>query len=80
MTRFWFEFEKPLDEIQTGLSLGCDVTAVTYEIAIATIQNKIFKEKQLPEISKVISDVRPRPCFTNDETCGLARNNVSAGL
>ncbi|HLK29204.1 MAG TPA: hypothetical protein VKT28_11555 [Puia sp.] len=59
--RYWFEFEN-CDIISSiaGLRIGCGVTAFNYSDAVNIMQNKIFKDKPIPEITSFVEDVDVR--------------------
>ena len=57
MKRFWFEFIFDKEKIPSGMGMGCGVTAFDYGDAIDLISSKIFKDKALPKIKKVIEGV-----------------------
>ena len=53
--RFWFRF-RPMNE-PTPLNLGCGVTAVGYEDALALMKDMVFAGAALPEIVECVEDV-----------------------
>jgi hypothetical protein len=57
-TKFWFEFE--IDDVfifPAGIALGCGVTAIDYDDALALIERKIFSKIKRPNIKKVIENI-----------------------
>lgn len=55
MIRYWFEFDlKDYGDIPYGVILGCGITAYNYEDAKSILRTKVFINKPLPEILKVI--------------------------
>jgi hypothetical protein len=59
MIRFWFEFDfnEYENEIPPGLFRGCGNTAYNQDQAISFLQNRVFKDVDLPRISKCIENV-----------------------
>lgn len=57
-TSYWFEFDRsnPLS-YSLGLQMGCGVTAYHYDHAISMLQDKLFKENEIPPIVNVIENV-----------------------
>jgi len=58
MKRFWFQFEFDNQmTIPAGLSMGCGITALDYSDAIEILRQKIFKNKKVPHIKKVVENI-----------------------
>ena len=57
MKRYWFEFEFDNNEIPYGVKMGCGVTAYNENDAMDLVKTRVFKDKPLPRINKVIEDV-----------------------
>ena len=59
MIRYWFEFDfnDYQDNIPFGVGYGCGITAYNYNQAISFLRNKIFENKNLPKISKLIENI-----------------------
>jgi hypothetical protein len=60
--RFWLQFSiapGDLDRYSSwaGLSLGCGVTAFTFEDAVAVLRQTIFGDDPLPDVVQVIEDI-----------------------
>lgn len=56
--RFWIEFE--IDNVfsfPAGIGIGCGVTAIDYNDALALIDSKIFSNMIRPNIKNVIENV-----------------------
>jgi hypothetical protein len=54
LKRFWFKFSSlPLSSV----NLGCGVTAYDYNDALKLLRDKIFIEREIPNIAEVIEDV-----------------------
>jgi hypothetical protein len=63
--RFWLQFSiapGDLDQYSSwaGLSLGCGVTAFTFEDAVAVLRQTVFGEDPLPDVVQVIEDIDVR--------------------
>ncbi len=59
MIRFWFEFDVNMDDndIPAGISMGCGVTAHSYDDALILLKGRVFKDKPVPYFKKVIENV-----------------------
>jgi hypothetical protein len=53
--RYWIEFEGSV--FSTGFGPGCGVTAWTKEDAIALLRSGPFRDKQMPAVSAIKTDV-----------------------
>lgn len=58
LRRFWFEFD-PAEEKEPSARVlrECGVTAYSYEDAIALLEDHVFVDAGLPQISQVTEDV-----------------------
>ena len=54
LRRYWFKFSPAQLEVA---SLGCGVTAFSYEDAIAILKSTLFAGREIPAISNVVVDV-----------------------
>jgi hypothetical protein len=57
LTRFWFEFDKPYNELPPGLAMGCGVTAWNYDDALNILRNPVFEDEYLPPFKKVVENI-----------------------
>lgn len=62
LVRYWIEFEISPGELTmypsyAGLAYGCGVTAPSYEEAVDTLVEKLFRKDPIPEIKTVIENV-----------------------
>lgn len=58
MIRYWFEFAlKDYKDIPYGIIMGCGITAHNYEDAKSILRARVFINKPLPEILKVIENI-----------------------
>lgn len=57
LTRYWFEFEGDLRDLPLGLGLGCGITAYNNDDAIWILKQKVFKDKPVPTIKKLVENV-----------------------
>lgn len=59
MIRYWFEFdfENYKNAIPPGVYLGCGITAYTYDQAITILANRVFVNKDLPRIIKIVENI-----------------------
>jgi len=59
MTRYWFEFDFKdyPDNIPPGAYYGCGITAYNCDQAMLLLKNKVFKNKDLPKIFKLLENV-----------------------
>lgn len=56
--RFWFEFEiESILKVPGGIVIGCGITAIDYDDAIALMNRKIFYSIPMPPIKRVIENV-----------------------
>jgi len=58
LTRFWFEFEiEDISKLPGGVGYGCGVSAFDYDDAINILQEKVFKNVEIPKIIRFIENV-----------------------
>ncbi len=57
LVRFWFEFEKNTDFLDSELKLGCGVSAYTKDDAHNLLKKKIFVDQEIPKITNIIENV-----------------------
>jgi hypothetical protein len=58
MTRYWFEFDfTNYINIPYGVILGCGVTGHEYEDVIKILKEKVFANKDLPQIKRVVENI-----------------------
>jgi len=58
MIRYWFEFDfTNYSNIPYGVIMGCGVTGYEYEDAIKILKEKVFVNKELPQIRKVVENI-----------------------
>ena len=56
LTRYWFEFE-PAEQPTWWSIFGCGVTAYDYEDAVTLMREHVFKDRELPPISRCVKNV-----------------------
>ncbi len=58
LVRYWIEFDE-VDALPAsfGVRLGCGVTALTQEDALALVQQKVFGETPMPNVAKIVTNV-----------------------
>lgn len=58
MIRYWFDFDfANCDKVPNGLLMGCGVTGYGYEDVINILKERIFINKSLPVIKKMVENV-----------------------
>ena len=57
MKKYWFEFDFNNNPEPFGTRLGCGLTAYDYNDAVNLLNEKVFKNEPLPNMTKVIEDV-----------------------
>jgi len=58
LIRYWVEFSfENYNDLPPGISMGCGVTAYTQDDAIRILNEKVFKEKSMSQINKLIENV-----------------------
>ena len=58
LTRFWFEFQiEDLGKLPGGIGYGCGVSGFDYDDAINILQEKVFKNIEIPKIVRFIENV-----------------------
>jgi len=56
--RYWFEFDIPSGlACPPGIGFGCGVSAFDYTDAIDQIKKKVFKEIEIPSITKYVKNI-----------------------
>lgn len=77
MTRYWFEFDlEKYKDIPYGIVLGCGITAYNYEDALSILLTKVFVNKSLPKVLKMIEDVDLRKLDHNHVLPNMAPVNL----
>lgn len=57
LTRYWFEFDWREQDAPAGMTLGCGVTAYSYEDALALLREHVFEGSELPPVERVTENV-----------------------
>jgi len=58
LIRYWFEFSfEHYNELPPGVAFGCGVTAYSQDDASFILSEKVFKEKRISPIKKIIENV-----------------------
>ena len=72
MRTYWITFKRPRgDPDPLGMSLGCGVTAWSYEDALQIVQEQVFDSAPLPEIGTIIEDVECATLDANHVICNM---------
>lgn len=81
LIRYWFEFEyEHYSELPMGLALGCGITALTYEDAIALLKEKIFLDKPITAFKKLIENVDVSTLEANHVLPNLGAPTTARGI
>ena len=58
LKRYWFEFDcTEIKELPPGITFGCGITAYDDQDAISILQQKVFKDKEIPALKIQQKDV-----------------------
>jgi hypothetical protein len=57
LIRFWFQFEDTPEMFSLALTLGCGVTAYSYEDALHILKSTVFKHQPPGNIIQVIENI-----------------------
>lgn len=57
MKKYWFEFGISENLFPFGIRMGCGLTAYDYNDALSLLNNKVFKDRPLPEIINAIENI-----------------------
>jgi len=58
LIRYWVEFSfENYNDLPAGISMGCGVTAYSQDDAIRVLNEKVFREKSMCPIKKLIENV-----------------------
>lgn len=58
MKRFWFEFDfDNVQDIPSGIRMGCGITAFDYDDAIGILKEKVFSGSKSLAFKKIIENI-----------------------